>query len=100
MPTNPVPNSPVRTQANVVLVSTPQEDLDDVSVTNSEVESVMNRHCLKEAMRASALSEQEFTTLISTDAYVRAARDGLAGVIQLFLTKYRVVISSSTHGEK
>uniref|UniRef100_A0A8R7THU1 Uncharacterized protein n=1 Tax=Triticum urartu TaxID=4572 RepID=A0A8R7THU1_TRIUA len=58
MPTNSVPNSPVRTQANVVLVSTPQEDLDDVSVTNSEVESVMNRHRLKEAMRAPALSEQ------------------------------------------
>ena len=44
----------------------------------------MNHRRLKEAMCASALSEQEFTALSSTDAYIRAARDGLAGVIQLF----------------
>ena len=48
----------------------PQEDSDDVTVTNSEVESVMNHRRLKEAMRAPALSEQEFTTLSLKDAYI------------------------------
>ena len=84
MSTNPVPDSSARTQADATPVSPPQEDSDDVSVMNSEVESVMNHRRLKEAMRAPALSEQEFTTLSSTDAYIQAARDGLAVVIQLF----------------
>ena len=65
-------------------VPPPHEDSDNVCVTNSELESVMNHRRLKEAMRALALSEQEFTTLNSVDAYIRAARDGLAGVTQLF----------------
>ena len=65
-------------------VSPPQEDSDDVSVTNSKVESVMNHRRLKEAMRAPAFFEQEFAALSMVDAYFRAARDILAGVIQLF----------------
>ena len=98
MPTNPVLNSPVRTQANAVPVLPPQEDSDVVSVMNSEVESVMNHHRLKEAICALALSEQEFTALSSTDAYIRAARDGLARVIQLFLTKIHVKFDTILHG--
>ena len=47
-----------------------QEDSDDVSVTNSEVESMMNHRRLKEAMWAPALSEQEFTALSSVDEYL------------------------------
>lgn len=47
----------------------PHEDSDDVSVTNSEVESIMNHRWLKEAMRAPAFSEQEFSALSSMDAY-------------------------------
>ena len=62
----------------------PHEDLDDVSVMNSEVESAMNHRRLKEAMHTPAFSEKEFTALSSMDAYIRAARDGLAGVTQLF----------------
>ena len=85
--TNPVPNSPIRTRANAAPVPPPQVDSDDVSVTNSEVESVMNHRCLKEAMRTPALSEQEFTALNSTDAYIRAAREGLAEIIELFSKK-------------
>ena len=42
MSTDPVPDSPTRTQADAMPVSPPQEDSDDVSVTNSEVESVIN----------------------------------------------------------
>ena len=65
-------------------VPPPQEDSDEVSVTNSKVESMMNRHRLKEAMCAPAFSEQEFAALSMVDAYFRAARDRLAGVILLF----------------
>ena len=65
-------------------VPPPQEDSDDVSVTNSKVKSMMNHRRLKEAMRAPAFSEQEFAALSLVDAYIRAPRDGLARVIQLF----------------
>ena len=51
-------------------VPPPHEDSDDVSVTNSEVESAMNHHLLKEGMRAPAFSESEFTALSSVDAYL------------------------------
>ena len=61
----------------------PHEDSDDVSVTNSEVESIMNHHRLREAMRAPTFSKQEFTALSSVDTYICAARDGFAGVTQL-----------------
>ena len=84
MSTNPVPDSSTRTRDDAMPVQPPQEDSDDVSVMKFEVESVMNRRRLKEAMRASAYSEQEFAALSTVDAYFRAARDGLAGVIQLF----------------
>ena len=73
-------------------VPPPQEDSDDVSVTNSEVESVMNHRRLKEGMRAPAFSESEFTALSSVDAYLRAARDRLAGVIQFFSKDIQVKI--------
>ena len=70
----------------------PHEDSDDASVMNSKVESIMNHHRLKEAMRAPAFSEQEFTALSSVDAYIRAARDGLAGVTQLFSKDIQVKV--------
>ena len=63
----------------------PHEDLDEVSVTNSEVESAMNHRRLKETLHAPAFSEQEFTALSTMDAYIRAARDGLIGATRLFL---------------
>ena len=44
----------------------------------------MNHRRLKEAMRAPAFSEQEFTALGSVDAYIRVARDGHARATQLF----------------
>ena len=98
MPANPVPDSSARMRENVAPVPCPQEDSDDMSATNSEVESVMNHRLLKEAMRAPGLSKQELTVLSSTDAYIRAARDGLAGVIQLFLTKIQVKFDTILHG--
>lgn len=70
----------------------PHEDSDDVSVTNSEVESVMNHRRLKEAMCTPVFTEQEFTALSSVDAYIRAARDRLAGVTQLFSKDMQVIV--------
>ena len=70
MSANPVPNSSTRTGADAMPVPPPHEDSDDVSVTNSEVESAMNHHLLKEGMRAPAFSESEFTALSSVDAYL------------------------------
>ena len=73
-------------------VPPPHEDSDDVSVMNFEVKSVLNHRRLKEVMRAPAFSEQEFTALSSVDAYIRAARDGLAGVTQLFSKDIKVKV--------
>ena len=92
MSANPVPDSPTRTRADAMPVPPPHEDSDDVSVMNSKVDSVMNHHRSKEAMHASAFSEQEFTALSSVDAYIRAARDGLAGVTQLFSKDIQVKV--------
>ena len=54
-----------------------QEDSDNVSVTNSEVESAMNHRWRKEAMRNPSFTEEAFNALSSADAYIRAAQDGL-----------------------
>ena len=67
---NPAPDSLTRTRYDAVPDPPPHEDLDDVSVMNSEVESVMNRRRLKEAMRAPVFTGQEFTALSSVDACI------------------------------
>ena len=58
------------------------EDSDDVSVTNSEVEIAMNHRCRRAAMRDPTFTEEAFNAFSSADAYIRAARDGLAGATQ------------------
>jgi len=55
----------------------PAEDSDDVSVTNSEVESVMNHRRQRAILRDPGFSEDAFNAFSSADAYIRAARDGL-----------------------
>ena len=55
------------------------EDSDNVSVTNSEVESAMNHRCRRAAMRDPTFTEEAYNAFISADAYIRAARDGLVG---------------------
>ena len=62
----------------------PHEDSDDVSITNSEVESAMNHRRLQETLCTLAFTKQEFTSLSTVDAYIRAARDGLTRVSYLF----------------
>ena len=63
-----------------------------MSITNSEVESAMNHRRLKEALRAPAFSEEEFTTLNTVEAYIQAARDGLTRVTRLFSKDIEVKI--------
>ena len=56
---NPAPEMSTRTGAHVDVAQThlPHQELDEVSVTNSEVESAMNHRHLKEALRTPALTE-------------------------------------------
>ena len=49
------------------------EDLDEVSITNSEVESVMNHHRWRESLRPTAITHQEFSAFNSVDAYLAVA---------------------------
>ena len=67
-----------------------QEDSNNVSVTNSEVESAMNHRQRKEAMRDPSFTEEAFNALSSADAYIRAARDGLAGATHQLSKDMRV----------
>ena len=65
-------------------------DSEDVSVTNSEVESVMNHRRWKESMRHVAFFDQEFNTFNSVDAYLGAARTGLEGIANLLSANMQV----------
>ena len=56
----------------------PSEDSDNVSVTNSEVESAMNHRRRRAALRDPSFTKEAFNAFSSADAYIRAARDGLA----------------------
>ena len=55
----------------------PAEDSDDVSVTNSEVESAMNHRRRRAILQDPGFSEESFNAFNSADAYIRAARDGI-----------------------
>ena len=78
--TNPAPGPAIRTRADTGKMSGChlQEDSDNVSVTNSEVESAMHHRRRKEAMRDPSFTEEAFNALSCADVYIRAARDGLA----------------------
>ena len=58
----------------------PTEDPEDVSVTNSEVESMMNHRRWKESLFQATFTDQEFNAFNSVDAYLGAARIGLKGI--------------------
>jgi hypothetical protein len=68
------------------------EDSDDISVTNSEVESAMNHRRRKMAMRDPNFTEEAFNAFSSVDAYIRAARDGLARATHQLLKDMQVRI--------
>ena len=66
------------------------EDPEDVLVTNSEVESVMNQQRRKETLCQAVFTDQEFNAFNSVDTYLKAAQTGLEGIANLLLTDMKV----------
>ena len=93
--TSQVPDPALRTEADTgVMPDCPSaEDSDDVSVTNSEVESAMNHRRRRAALRDPAFTKEAFNAFSSADAYIRPARDGLTRATDQHLKDMRV----STH---
>ena len=69
------------------------EDSDDMSITNSEVESAMNHRCRRAALRDPGFTKEAFNAFSSADAYIRDAWDGLGRATDQHLKDMRV----STH---
>ena len=78
--TSQIPDHAVNTGADTGV--TPDcplaEDSDDVSVTNSEVESAMNHRRRRDVLRDPGFTNEAFNAFSSANAYIQAARDGLA----------------------
>ena len=68
------------------------EDSDNMSVTNSKVESAMNHRRRRAALRDPGFSKEAFNAFISADAYIRAAQDGLARATDQHLKDMRVSV--------
>ena len=68
----------------------PSEDSDNVSVTNSDVESAMNHRRRRAILRDPRFSEEAFDAFSSADAYIRAARDGLSRATKQHLKDVQV----------
>ena len=79
--TNPAPDPAPRTggDAGAMPDCHLPEGSDNVSVTNSEVESAMNHRWRRAAMRDPNFTKEAFDALSPIDAYIQAARNGLAG---------------------
>ena len=78
--TNPTPDPASRARVDTgAMPDCPLfEDSDNVSVTNSEVESAMNHRRRRAPMRDPHFTEEAFNAFSSADAYIQAIRDGLA----------------------
>ena len=66
------------------------EGSENMSVTNSEVESAMNHRRCKAILRYLEFSEEAFNAFSLADAYIRAARNGLIRATKQHLTDVRV----------
>ena len=90
--TNPAPDPATRIggDAGVMPDGHLPEDSDNVSITNSEVESAMNHRRQRVAMRGPNFTKKAFNAFSSTYAYIRAARDGLAGATHQLSKDMRV----------
>ena len=66
------------------------EGSENMSVTNSEVESAMNHRRCRAVLRDPKFSEEAFDAFSSGDAYIRAARDGLRRATKQYLADVRV----------
>ena len=86
----PDPASRARADTRATPDCPPSEDLDNVSVTNSEVESAMNQQHWRAALRDPGFTKEAFNAFSSADAYIRAARDGLSRATDQHLKDMRV----------
>ena len=66
------------------------EGSENMSVTNSDVESAMNHQRCRVVLRDPKFSEEAFNAFSSGDAYIRAARDGLRKAMRQYLTDVQV----------
>ena len=66
------------------------EVAENMSVTNSEVESAMNHRRCQSILRDPEFSEEAFNAFSSADAYIRTARNGLSRATKQHLTDVRV----------
>lgn len=89
--TSQVPDTALRMGADTGVAPDcpPAEDSDDMSVTNSEVESHRRRRA---ALRDPSFSKEAFNAFSSADAYIRAARDGLARATDQHLKDMQVSV--------
>ena len=90
--TSQVPDPALRTEADAGVTSDcpSTEDSDDVFVTNSVVESVMNHRRRRAALRDPNFTKEAFNAFSSADAYIRAAQDGLTRATDQYLKDMRV----------
>ena len=70
--------SSVEVDTGPVPPSSPTEDADMFSATNSKVESAMNHRRRRAVLQNNIFSEEAFNAFNSGDAYIRAAQGGLA----------------------
>ena len=96
---NVVPSAQAKDPAKHTAAAVPPKDSDDVSVTNSEVESVINHRRRRESLRHVTFTDQEFNTFNSVNAYLGAARTGLDGVAGLFAAKVQVYNQNSLRAD-
>ena len=66
------------------------EGSENMSVTNSEVESAMNHRRCRAVLRDPKFLEEAFDAFSSGDAYIRATRDGLRRAMKQYLADVRV----------
>ena len=66
------------------------EGSENMSVTNSEVESAMNHRRCRAVLRDPEFLEEAFNAFSSADAYIRTARNGLSRATKQYLTDVRV----------
>ena len=69
------------------------EGSEDMSITNSEVESAMNHRHRRAILRDPRFSKEAFSAFSSADAYIRAARDGLNRATEQHLKDVQVGLS-------
>ena len=73
------------------------EDSDDVSVTNSEVESALSHRRRRAVLRDPKFTKEAFNAFNSADAYIQAARDGLARATNQHVKDIRVSLLYKTN---